>query len=111
MTKERLLEGIFQLPTIEVGTIAEDDQIIEGNQGRVHYKLTKEIIPSLDGLVLFSLSTSGPIKERLAFIDEVSVELGKPFDVREIAALPGIHFAFWEADEVEKKLRREKGDN
>ncbi|MFZ5366366.1 MAG: hypothetical protein ACOZBZ_03660 [Patescibacteria group bacterium] len=105
MTKEKLFEEILKLPTIEVGTVANDDQIIEGNQGRIHYKLTKEIIPSLGGLTLFALSTSGPVKGRLKFIQEVASEFGKPLYIGEFPRLPGIHFAFWEADSVEKRLR------
>ncbi|HUS59978.1 MAG TPA: hypothetical protein VMX76_01180 [Nevskiaceae bacterium] len=101
MTKERLLEGILKLPTIEGGTLAEDDQVIEGNQGGVHYKLTKEVFPFLGGLTLFSLSVSGPIEERLAFIDEIKTELGEPANVEEFPRLPGIHFAAWEANAVE----------
>lgn len=104
MTKEILLEGILELPTIKVGTVAEDDQIIEGNQGRVHYKMTREIIPAA-GLTIFSLSTSGPEEERLAFINEISEELGEPVDIREFPDLPGIHFASWGAESVEEKLR------
>jgi hypothetical protein len=105
MTKEALLEGILKLPTIKIGSVAEDNQIIEGNQGNVHYKMTREVIPILADLTLFSLSTSGPEAERLAFINEVSEKLGKPFAVEEMPDLPGIYFAFWEASLVERRLK------
>lgn len=104
MTKESLLGRIPNLPEIKIGTVAEDDQIIEGFQGQVHYKMTKETIPQA-GVTIFSLSTSGPREERLAFIKEVAAEIGEPVDITEFSKLPGIHFAFWEAGSVEKKLR------
>lgn len=110
MTKEKLLEGIFGLPVIEVGAIAESGQIIEGNQGRVHYKLTRETIPFLRGLTLFFLSTSGPKKERLAFASEVIAELGEPFGTGESPDLPEIHMLSWEVNAVKKRLRRGKSD-
>ena len=109
MDKERLLTGILKLPTIEVGTVAEDDQIIEGNQGRVHYKMTREIIPFAGGLTILVLSVSGPTQERLSFIEQITAELGEPlhtFHTEEFPETPGIHFAGWEARSVEKKLRK-----
>lgn len=109
MTKERLLEGILKLPTIKIGTVAEDGQIIEGNQGRVHYKMTREMVPSASvEITFFSLAASGPEKKRLAFINEIAVELGPPVMVEELYLLPGIHFAIWKAEEVEKRLKRKK---
>ena len=109
MTKERLLERILELPTIKIGTVAEDDQIIEGNQGRVHYKMTREMVPTASGgVTLFSLSASGPKVERLNFIREIAAELGPPIRVDELYLLPGIHFALWKDDEVEKRLKRKK---
>lgn len=109
MTKERLLEGILELPTIKIGTVAENDQIIEGFQGRVHYKMTREMVPTTSGgITFFSLSTSGPKVERLSFIREIAAELGPPARVEELYLLPGIHFALWKAEEVEERLKRKK---
>lgn len=112
MTKERLLEGILELPTIKIGTIAEDDQKIEGNQEKVHYKMTREMVPTASvEITFFSLATSGSEsseKERLAFIKEIAVELGPPVMVKELYLLPGIHFALWKAEEVEERLKGKK---
>lgn len=107
MTKEALLKGIPKLPTIEIGTVAKNHQIIEGNHGNVHYKATKE--RTLGGLTLFSLSISGPNKEKRAFIQEVAAELGPPLVVMEFpefAELRGIHFALWDAKGVDKRLKK-----
>lgn len=107
MTKERLLEGILHLPTIKLGTTAEDDQKIEGNQGNVHYKMKREMVSTTSGgITFFLLAASGPEKKRLAFINEVAEELGPPIMVEELYLLPGIHFAIWKANEVEERLRK-----
>lgn len=105
MTKEKLLEGILHLPTKHFNDLAEDDQIIEGNQGRVHYKMTKELIPFL-GLTLFVLSVSGPRIKRLAFIREIAEELGEPLDTDRHPTSSYIDLASWEAGRVEERLRR-----
>lgn len=108
MAQERLLAGMSELPIIEAGRVAKDNEIIEGNQGNVHYKMTKEIIPFLENLTLYSLSTSGPIAERMAFIQALTEHLGQPWAMMDSPNLPGIIlFAFWEADQVDKRFKNE----
>ncbi|MDP3955202.1 MAG: hypothetical protein Q8Q15_02460 [bacterium] len=91
MTKEALLHSLPGLPTIEIGTIAKDPEIIKGNEGNVHYKMTKESVCGL--VVLLSLSVSGSEEERIRFIEEIALELGKPNVITELSEIPGIHFA------------------
>lgn len=111
MTKERLLEGILHLPTIKIGAVVEDDQKIEGFQGKVHYKMTREMVPTASGgITFFTLAASGPEKKRLAFINEIAMELGAPVMVEELYLLPETHFAIWKAEEVERRLEKERNN-
>lgn len=97
------------MPTIETGRVAKGNEIIEGNQGNVHYKMTKEKIPLLENLTLYSLSIKGPIAERLAFIQTLTEQLGRPWAIMDSPDLPGIIlFAFWEAGQVDKRLKRKQ---
>jgi len=104
MTKERILEGILNLPTINVGTVASKDETIEGDQGSVHYIATRERIhPS--GLTVFSLSCSGPLEEKIAFIEEMKREFGPPLWMGKPPSTPNVQFVFWNPELIEERLR------
>lgn len=107
MTKEKLFEGILKLPPIKVGTIAKADQKIESSKGRVHYKMTREMVPTTGGgISFFLLAASGPEDKRLLFIDKITAKLGPPVMVEELAFIPGTHFVIWKTEEVEERLKR-----
>jgi hypothetical protein len=104
MTKERIVEGILNLPTINVGTIANENEAIEGNQGSVHYIVTRERIhPS--GLTVFALSCSGALRARTAFIEEMKREFGPPLWMEKSPLIANGHVVFWNPELVEERLR------
>lgn len=103
--KEILPEKLLSLPIVELRDGVMKDQMIEGDQGKVHYEITKVRVLPRSKIVIYSLSTSGPQKERREFVKQIKEILGKPFnDEQQFSDQPGFYFAFWEADKVEEKL-------
>ncbi len=41
---KELIRALAELPIVQVGTIAEDHQFIEGDEYEAHYKITKETL-------------------------------------------------------------------
>ncbi|MCJ7804206.1 hypothetical protein MUP35_00525 [Patescibacteria group bacterium] len=108
MTKERLISNLLNLPLSELGEIQKDEEIIEGNDGSIHYKMTRHIIKpkginqTFDG---FFLSVSGPFFEKFQFINNLSKDLGKPVLINTSLYNPEIALATWDAKEVTKRLQ------
>lgn len=106
MTKEALLEGLLDLPTKQMEPLREpkDHELIEGNDGQVHYKMTKEeanVPGAPKGMVVFSLSLLGPKEEQLKFVNRLAQDLGSPLTKMWL----GVQlFALWDARSVERRL-------
>lgn len=105
MTKERLLEGMLDLPIGRPDTVARPDQIIEGNQGNVHYVMSKVRVQTLGNLAVFALSCFGPMKEKFDFIKEMKSELGEPLLMEPSSFIAGGYIIFWNARLVEDRLK------
>ena len=107
--KELLPNRILSLPTILVGTEAQDHEIIEENNGLVHFKITKEWAEDPNSnrqMTIYSMSVSGPKKDRLDFIRRISQRFGKPRMTIELPQIPNINFCIWHAKELEERLRK-----
>ena len=103
MDEKKLRKALSQLPVIPVGTIANDHQIIEGNEDSAHYKITKETPSNFPSLTLYSLSISGSSESRKRLIDCFTEVLGPPLNRFQSKVLPGIDFICWDAKEIDKK--------
>jgi len=97
MDKQKIREAMSRLPVITVGTIAQDHQIIEGNEYEAHYKITKETPPNFPGLTIYALSVSGVFESRQKVIDCFIEILGQPLSRFQPKTFPGIEFLCWQA--------------
>ena len=110
MNHDELKKKLRELPEIPRGTIAREGQIIEGNEGGCHYKITKEAFhfPLVRGIVypwvVYSLSVSGPEQGQKEIIAEFINILGSPSRKARFEEMPGITFVLWDANEIEGRL-------
>lgn len=104
--KEKLLENLLSLPTVELRGRVMGDQMIEGNEGEIHYEITKVKVLRGSKIIIYSLSTSGPEKERQEFVRQMIEILGEPFNTEQKFADDPNSYTFWEADKVEERLHQ-----
>lgn len=103
MDKQKIREAMFRLPVITVGTIAQDHQIIEGDEYEAHYKITKETPSTFPGLIIYALSVSGAFENRQKVIDSFIEILGQPLNRFQSKVFPGIDFLCWQALTIDKE--------
>lgn len=103
--KEILPEKLSSLPIVELRAEIKNSQMIKGDEGNVHYEITKVRVLPRSKIIIYSLSTSGPEEERREFVKQIIEILGEPFNTeQEFADMPDYYFTFWEANEVEQRL-------
>ena len=69
------------IPISEFGALQEDEEIWEGTDQGVRFKVTRHLLPVGEAKVeILSLSASGVTEERRQFIDEFSEVFGEPAD-------------------------------
>ncbi|MDP2664192.1 MAG: hypothetical protein Q8P08_02025, partial [bacterium] len=92
MDVRELKKKMRQLPTIPMGTVANDRQIVEGDENGCRYKITKET-PWRTEFLYYSLSVSGPREKQIELIERFESFMGKPLLAPcQFAELPGITF-------------------
>jgi hypothetical protein len=98
MDVKNLKKRMRELPTIPVGMVAKDNEIIEQDEDGCHFKVTKEMMVST---AVYSLSVSGPIEKRMNIVRQFEEFLSEPMSQpREINGLPGIVFTMWRASRL-----------
>ncbi|PJE67811.1 hypothetical protein COU95_00200 [Candidatus Shapirobacteria bacterium CG10_big_fil_rev_8_21_14_0_10_40_9] len=106
MVEEELPEKLLSLPIVELRADVKDNQIIEGDQGKFHYEITKVRVLQRSEIIIYSLSTSGPKRKRKKFVEQIIDILGKPFNTEQQFPDDPNFYTFWEAKKVEKRLRK-----
>jgi len=107
--KEILPEKLLSLPIVELRAEIKNSQMIKGDEGNVHYEITKVRVLPRSKIIIYSLSTSGPEEERREFVKQIIETLGEPFNTeQEFADIPDYYFNFWEANKVEQRLETRK---
>ncbi len=104
MEKEKLKKALAELPTIRAGTVAQDHQIIEGDEQGCHFKITKELlIVPFSTIVLYMLSMSGHSTsgERQGLVAQFSEILGEPSGRFRLKEAPNLDFIYWNASRID----------
>ena len=96
MDIQKIRQAMLRLPVITVGTIAEDHQIIEGDEYEAHYKITKEMPSTFPDLTIYALSVSGAIENRQKVIDSFIEILGQPLNRFQSKVFSDIDFLCWQ---------------
>lgn len=87
------------LPVFLTGREARDEEIWEGNEAGVHFKLTKEAIALIsDSPIILMLSVSGPEASRKKIISDFIDVLGNPQNQFTLHEVPGVYYVAWHAD-------------
>lgn len=97
-------EKLLSLPIVELRADVKDNQMIKGDQGKVHYRIVKERVLSGSEIIIYSLSTSGPERKRKKFVKQIIDILGKPFNTEQQFPDDPNFYTFWEAKKVEKRF-------
>ena len=110
--KEQIISRLRVLPTIQMGHVAKDGQIWEGNEMGAHFKVTRETLPlprntkGLNALTLYALSVSGLMLGKEKVVDDFIRALGVPIFPPEDLSNPGMSMIAWEASQVDKILKK-----
>lgn len=100
------LEKLLSLPILPLRVDAKDNQKIEGDEGEVHYTIIKEEVLPRSEIIIYSLCTLGPKKERKRFLEEIKEILGQPLNTeQQFPEDPGF-YTFWEASKVKERVER-----
>lgn len=105
--REQIITRLRQLPSIPAGTIALDHQIWEQDEAGAHFKVTREHHQDLQTglrLTFYSLSVSGLMSGKEQVISDFLAVLGQPLLPIQDLAYPGVHFALWNANRVNREL-------
>lgn len=97
MEREKIINNTLDLPQIEAGTVASDDEIWEEDDGGAHFKVTKEYATAYGiEVVMYIMSVSGAEEERHRVITEFIDVFGKPATENTVKATSGpIDFISW----------------
>jgi len=84
------------------GQIAEDWQIWKGDEGGVHFMLTKEVVPVPNGPTIYMLSVSGSLVGKERVISDFISAFGEPMNRFKILELTGLNYVSWNAKTVDE---------
>lgn len=107
IAKETIREKLFSLPVVERGADVEENKMIKGEVGKIHYKMIKERVFPQSEIIICSLSTLGPKEERQEFVRQIIEILGEPFNTDQQFPDDPNFYTFWEAKKVEERLKTE----
>lgn len=105
MEKEEIFARTKNLPEIEMGNIAKDHQIWEGNELGANFKITKEFLSTPIGKLpaVYALSVSGDEDGKVRLIADFENAFGRPISRNSVPILPGIEFVLWKAANVDRQ--------
>lgn len=106
MVEEELPEKLLSLPIVGLRDEVKADQMVERDEGKVHYRIVKERVLSGSEIIIYSLSTSGPERKRKKFVKQIIDILGKPFNTEQQFPDDPNFYTYWEAKKVEERLRK-----
>ena len=109
MTKENIINDILKIPVSKWRELSSDKKCLQGEEGLVHYAITKHIEDTKQTggkqLGFFSFIISGPKTERSNFIKDLSEEFGKPLSLTPSEYSPRVVFVKWEVKKVTERLQ------
>jgi len=100
MERDEILRGVTEIPACQLGNIAADNEIWEGQDGRAHFKVTRRYFGVRIDLELVMMSVSGLPDERKRVINEFTEVLGAPDEVSVRDGYGHVDTASWLIDEV-----------
>jgi len=109
MSKENIIKNILKIPVSKWKELPSDKECLQGEEGRVHYVITKGIEETKqtdsEPLEVFVFIISGPQRKRLKFIDDLSEEFGEPLSLIPSEHFPRVVFVKWEVEKVTEGLK------
>lgn len=97
-----LKEALLKLQVITVGNDAKNNEVIEGNEWEVNYRITKERASQFPSFVVYMLRVSGPEENRLNLTSKFIELLGNPSKKFPLGIQPDIEYLCWEAKEIDQ---------